>query len=151
MNTNVRAFYSEGSKTLAFEVVEQLGWKYPEHIVVPIGSGSQLVKVRKGLDELQQGAADAGASRTRKVHGAQALGCSPVAQAFLDGVDHVRPQKPDTIAKSIAIGNPADGPYALQAIRETGGRADTVTEEEIVERSSCSREPRGSSPRRPAA
>ena len=132
VNTNVRAFYSEGSKTLAFEVVEQLGWKYPEHIVVPIGSGSQLVKVRKGLDELNKVRLMPAPPHTQ-IHGAQALGCSPVAQAFLDGVDHVRPVKPDTIAKSIAIGNPADGPYALQAIRETGGRADTVTEGEIVE------------------
>jgi threonine synthase len=132
VNTNVRAFYSEGSKTLAFEVVEQLGWKYPEHIVVPIGSGSQLVKVRKGLDELNKVRLMPAPPHTQ-VHGAQALGCSPVAQAFLDGVDHVRPVRPDTIAKSIAIGNPADGPYALQAIRETGGRADTVTEGEIVD------------------
>ena len=132
VNTNIRPFYSEGSKTLAFEVVEQLGWKYPEHIVVPIGSGSQLLKVRKGLDELNKVRLMPAAPHT-KVHGAQALGCSPVAQAFIEGVDHVRPQKPDTIAKSIAIGNPADGQYALQAIRETGGRADTVTEEEIVE------------------
>jgi threonine synthase len=132
VNTNVRAFYSEGSKTLAFEVVEQLGWKYPDHIVVPIGSGSQLVKVRKGLEELNKVRLMPAPPHT-KVHGAQALGCSPVAEAFLTGVDHVRPVKPDTIAKSIAIGNPADGPYALQAIKQTGGRADTVTEEEIVE------------------
>jgi threonine synthase len=132
VNTNIRPFYSEGSKTLAFEIVEQLGWRYPEHIVVPIGSGSQLVKVRKGLDELHKVGLMPAEPHT-KVHGAQALGCSPVAEAFLTGVDHVRPQKPDTIAKSIAIGNPADGPYALQAIRETGGRAETVTEEEIVD------------------
>ena len=132
VNTNVRAFYSEGSKTLAFEVVEQLGWRYPEHVVVPIGSGSQLVKVRKGFDELYKVGLMSAEPHT-KVHGAQALGCSPVAEAFLNGVDHVRPQKPDTIAKSIAIGNPADGHYALQAIKQTGGRADTVTEEEIVE------------------
>jgi threonine synthase len=132
VNTNVRAFYSEGSKTLAFETVEQLGWKYPDHMVVPIGSGSQLVKIRKGLDELAKVRLMPGSPHT-KVHGAQALGCSPVAQAFEAGVDHVRPVKPDTIAKSIAIGNPADGPYALAAIRETGGRCDTVTEQEIVD------------------
>jgi threonine synthase len=132
VNTNVRAFYSEGSKTLAFETVEQLGWRYPEHIVIPIGSGSQLVKVRKGLEELNKVRLMPAPPHT-VVHGAQAMGCSPVAQAFLDGVDHVRPVKPDTIAKSIAIGNPADGPYALQAIRETGGQAGMVTEGEIVD------------------
>jgi threonine synthase len=132
VNTNVRAFYSEGSKTLAFECVEQLGWRYPEHIVVPIGSGAQLVKVRKGLDELHKVRLMPAAPHT-KVHGAQALGCSPVVQAFAEKLDHVRPQKPDTIAKSIAIGNPADGPYALQAIRATGGDADSVTEPEIIE------------------
>jgi threonine synthase len=132
VNTNVRPFYSEGSKTLAFECVEQLGWKYPDHMVVPIGSGSQLVKIRKGLDELAKVRLMPAEPHT-KVHGAQALGCSPVAQAFAAGVDHVRPVKPDTIAKSIAIGNPADGPYALGAIRETGGRCESVTESEIVD------------------
>ena len=132
VNTNLRAFYSEGSKTLAFEVTEQLGWKYPDHMVVPIGSGSQLVKVRKGLGELHKVGLMPAEPHTQ-VHGAQAMGCSPVAQAYLDGVDHVRPVKPDTIAKSIAIGNPADGPYALAAIRETGGRAGMVTEGEIVD------------------
>ncbi|MEX2394355.1 MAG: threonine synthase, partial [Actinomycetota bacterium] len=132
VNTNVRAFYSEGSKTLAFETVEQLGWRYPEHIVVPIGSGSQLVKVRKGLEELNKVRLMPAPPHTL-VHGAQAMGCSPVTQAFLDGVDHVRPVRPDTIAKSIAIGNPADGTYALQAIKETGGKAGMVTEGEIVD------------------
>jgi threonine synthase len=132
VNTNVRPFYSEGSKTLAFEVVEQLGWHYPEHIVVPIGSGSQLVKVRKGLDELAKVRLMPVEPHTQ-IHGAQAWGCSPVTQAFIDGANHVKPQRPDTIAKSIAIGNPADGPYALQAIRETNGRADAVTEGEIVD------------------
>lgn len=132
VNTNVRPFYSEGSKTLAFEVVEQLDWTYPDHIVVPIGSGAQLVKVRKGLDELHRVGLTDGAPTTR-VHGAQAVGCSPVAEAFHKGVEHVRPQKPDTIAKSIAIGNPADGPYALKAVRDTGGVVDVVDDEEIVE------------------
>ncbi len=132
VNTNVRPFYSEGSKTLAFEAVEQLGWHYPEHIVVPIGSGSQLVKVRKGLEELAKVRLMPVEPHTR-IHGAQAWGCSPVTQAFIDGTNHVKPVRPDTIAKSIAIGNPADGPYAVQAIRDTGGRADAVTEGEIVD------------------
>lgn len=132
VNTNIRPFYSEGSKTLAFEIVEQLGWKYPEHIVIPIGSGSQLVKVRKGLEELAKVRLMPAPPHT-KVHGAQALGCSPVFDAFAAGVDHVRPVKPNTIAKSIAIGNPADGPYALAAVRETGGRVECVTEQEIVD------------------
>jgi threonine synthase len=131
-NVNMRAFYSEGSKTLAYEVVEQLDWSYPEHIVVPIASGAQLVKVRKGLNELHQvGLTDA--PPDTKVHGAQAVGCSPVAEAFARGVEHVRPQKPNTIAKSLAIGNPADGYYALKAVRETGGAIDMVDDDEIVE------------------
>ncbi|HYZ91935.1 MAG TPA: threonine synthase [Actinomycetota bacterium] len=132
VNTNVRAFYSEGSKTLAFEFVEQLGWAYPDHVVVPIGSGSQIVKVRKGLEELHTVGLMPDAPHTM-VHGAQAVGCSPVAQAYRDGIDHVRPQKPDTIAKSIAIGNPADGLYALRAAKETGGRIDMVTDGEVIE------------------
>ncbi len=132
VNTNVRPFYSEGSKTLAFECVEQLGWKYPDHMVVPIGSGSQLVKIRKGLEELAKVRLMPAPPHT-KIHGAQAAGCAPVASAFAEGVDHVRPVKPDTIAKSIAIGNPADGPYALAAVRSTGGRCDTVSEQEIVD------------------
>jgi threonine synthase len=131
-NVNMRAFYSEGSKTLAYETVEQLDWSYPDHIVVPIASGAQLVKVRKGLGELHQvGLMDA-PSHT-KVHGAQAVGCSPVAEAFAKGVEHVRPQKPNTIAKSLAIGNPADGYYALKAVRETGGAIDMVDDDEIVD------------------
>jgi threonine synthase len=132
VNVNIRPFYSEGSKTLAFEVVEQLGWRYPEHVVVPIGSGSQLVKVHKGLRELNKVGLMPAEPHT-VVHGAQAVGCSPVAEAFANGVEHVRPQKPDTIAKSIAIGNPADGPYALEVVRGTGGRIDMVDDEEIVE------------------
>jgi len=132
VNVNVRPFYSEGSKTLAFEVVEQLGWTYPDHVVVPIGSGAQLVKVHKGLRELHTvGLTDSEPHTV--VHGAQALGCSPVSEAFKAGVDHVKPQKPDTIAKSIAIGNPADGYYALKAVRGTGGRIEDVTDDEIVD------------------
>lgn len=132
VNVNLRAFYSEGSKTLAFEIVEQLGWTYPDHIVVPIASGSQLVKVHKGLHELNAvGLMDDAPSTT--VHGAQSDGCSPVAAAFAAGVDHVRPVKPETIAKSLAIGNPADGGYALSVVRETGGRIESVSDQEIVD------------------
>lgn len=131
-NVNMRAFYSEGSKTLSYEVVEQLGWTYPDHIVVPIASGAQLVKVRKGLNELHEVGLTQAPPHTR-VHGAQAVGCSPVAEAFAKGVEHVRPQKPDTIAKSLAIGNPADGYYALKAVRETGGLIEMITDDEIVD------------------
>jgi len=132
VNVNVRTYYAEGSKTLAFEVAEQLGWEAPDHVVVPIASGSQLTKIRKGFFEL----AEVGLLDERpsvRVSGAQAAGCSPVATAFAEGTDAVRPVKPNTIAKSLAIGNPADGWYALQAIRESGGSCAAVTDEEIVD------------------
>jgi threonine synthase len=132
VNVNIRAFYSEGSKTLAFEVCEQLGWSYPDHVVIPIASGALLEKFRKGLRELNTVGLMSGEPATA-IHGAQALGCSPVAEAFKAERDHIRPVKPDTIAKSLAIGNPASGPYALAAARETGGQIDTVTDDEIVE------------------
>jgi threonine synthase len=132
VNVNVRPYYSEGSKTLAFEVVEQLGWTYPDHVVVPIASGALLTKVRKGFEELRAVGLTDVAPRTR-IHGAQALGCSPVSEAFQAGRDFVRPVKPDTIAKSLAIGNPADGYYALQAVRDTGGAIADVTDDEVVD------------------
>ena len=132
VNVNVRPYYSEGSKTLAFEVAEQLGWTVPDHVVVPIASGSQLTKVHKGFDELYKvGLLDE--EPHVRVSGAQAAGCSPVATAFAEHSDHVRPQKPHTIAKSLAIGNPADGWYALNSVRSTGGAIGSVTDEEIVE------------------
>ncbi|MDP9404282.1 MAG: threonine synthase [Actinomycetota bacterium] len=132
VNVNVRPYYSEGSKTLAFEVAEQLGWRVPDHVVVPIASGSQLTKVHKGFDELYKvGLLDE--EPHVRVSGAQAAGCSPVATAFAEGTDHVRPQKPCTIAKSLAIGNPADGWYALDSVRSTGGAVGSVTDDEIVE------------------
>jgi len=131
VNVNVRTYYAEGSKTLAFEVAEQLGWRAPDHVVVPIASGSQLTKIHKGFKELAEvGLLDEVQTR---VSGAQALGCSPVATAFAHGDDFVRPVRPSTIAKSLAIGNPADGPYALDAVRATGGAIGAVTDEEIVE------------------
>jgi len=131
-NVNIRPFYAEGSKTLAFETAEQLGWETPDHVVVPVGSGSLLTKIRRGFDELHDlGLLDDG--RQVRVSGAQATGCSPVAVAFAEEADTIRPVKPDTIAKSIAIGNPADGYYALDTVRETGGGVASVTDDEIVD------------------
>jgi threonine synthase len=132
VNVNVRPYYAEGSKTLAFEVAEQLGWELPDHVVVPIASGSQLTKIDKGFREL----ADLGLVEARdgvRVSGAQAQGCAPVATAFVEGTDHVRPVKPSGIAKSLAIGNPADGWYALEVVRRSGGAIAAVTDDEIIE------------------
>jgi len=132
VNVNVRTYYAEGSKTLAFEVAEQLGWRAPDHVVVPIGSGSQLTKVAKGFQELWQvGLLDEEPSV--RVSGAQAEGCSPVATAFAEGTDAIRPVKPHTIAKSLAIGNPADGWYALDTIRRSGGACASVTDAEVLD------------------
>ncbi|OXM66118.1 MULTISPECIES: threonine synthase [Amycolatopsis] len=131
VNVNVRPYYSEGSKTLAYEVAEQLGWRIPEQIVVPIASGSQLTKVDKGFREFAKlGLVD---DTPYKVFGAQAAGCSPVSAAFRNGHDVVQPVKPDTIARSLAIGNPADGPYVLDTVRRTGGAIEDVTDAEVVE------------------
>lgn len=131
VNINLRPFYSEGSKTLAYEVVEQLGWRVPDQVVVPIAGGSVLSKIWKGLRELHE-LGLTGQGNTR-VCGAQATGCAPVTTAFKRGSDIIEPVKPNTIAKSLAIGNPADGYYALEAIRTSGGHADDATDEEIVE------------------
>jgi len=132
VNVNVRTYYAEGSKTLAFEVAEQLGWQAPDHVVVPIGSGSQLTKVAKGFEELWKvGLLDEEPSV--RVSGAQAEGCSPVATAFAEGTDAIRPVKPHTIAKSLAIGNPADGWYALDTIRSSGGSCASVTDTEVLD------------------
>lgn len=130
VNVNVRPYYAEGSKTLGFEIAEQLGWRIPEQVVVPIASGAQLVKIDKGFSEL----AELGLVEQSKwrVFGAQATGCSPVSQAFANGWDVVKPVRPDTIAKSLAIGNPADGPYVLDVIRRTGGSIADVSDEEVV-------------------
>src|SRR5271167_4191923 len=132
VNVNVRTYYAEGSKTLAFEVAEQLGWQAPDHVVVPIGSGSQLTKVAKGFHELYEVGLLDDEPHVR-ISGAQAAGCSPVATAFAEGTDAIRPVKPNTIAKSLAIGNPADGWYALDTIRKSGGSCGSVTDEEILE------------------
>ncbi|WP_028058608.1 threonine synthase [Candidatus Solirubrobacter pratensis] len=129
VNVNLRPYYAEGSKTLSFEVVEQLGWELPDRVVGPIASGSQFTKLARGFDEFI--AAGLVEGSTPIMNGAQALGCSPVATAFAEGHDIVRPVKPDTIAKSLAIGNPADGPYAIELARRTGGSIDSVTDDEI--------------------
>jgi threonine synthase len=131
VNVNVRPYYAEGSKTLGFEIAEQLGWRLPEQVVVPIASGAQLTKVDKGFREL----ASLGLVEDTgwRVYGAQATGCSPVSAAFAEGQDVVRPVRPATIAKSLAIGNPADGPYVLDAVRRTGGAVADVSDEEIVD------------------
>jgi len=129
VNVNVRPYYAEGSKTLGYEVAEQLGWRLPEQVVIPVASGSQLTKVDKGFSELVSLGLVEGSPY--RIFGAQAHGCSPVSAAFKDGHDVVRPVKPDTIAKSLAIGNPADGPYVLDVARRTGGAVEDVTDDEV--------------------
>lgn len=131
VNVNLRPYYGEGSKTLAYEICEQLGWQLPDQLVIPIASGSQLTKIDKGLQELiRLGLVE---DKPYKIFGAQAEGCSPVSTAFKAGHDVVRPQKPNTIAKSLAIGNPADGPYVLDIARRTGGAVEDVNDEQIVD------------------
>jgi threonine synthase len=131
VNQNVRPYYSEGSKTLAFEVAEQLGWEAPDHVIIPVASGSQLIKTAKGYRELAKvGLID---EKNVRISGAQAAGCAPVAEAFATGVDFIKPVKPQTIAKSIAIGNPADGAYVLDEVRSSGGGIAAVCDEDIVD------------------
>ena len=131
VNINLRPYYSEGSKTLGYEVAEQLGWRLPDHVVTPLASGSMYNKVYKGFQEfIKTGLVEA---KDVRMSGAQAEGCSPIAQAFKEGRDFVTPVKPDTIAKSIAIGNPADGIYALELARQTNGAIETATDPEIIE------------------
>lgn len=131
VNVNIRPYYAEGSKTLAFEVAEQLGWRAPDQVVVPMASGSLLTKIWKGLKEFQKIGILKDVST--KVNGAQAEGCSPIATAYKDGRDFFKPVKPSTIAKSLAIGNPADGYYALKTVAESGGAMDAVTDDEVIE------------------
>jgi threonine synthase len=131
VNVNVRPYYSEGSKTLGFEVAEQLGWQAPDHCVVPMASGSLLTKIYKGLQEFQK--VGLIPEHKTRMSGAQADGCSPVVTAFKEKSDIIKPVKPNTIAKSLAIGNPADGFYALKIIQKTGGHAESVSDEEVVE------------------
>ncbi len=131
VNINIRPFYAEGSKTIGFEVIEQLGWKAPDNVVVPCASGSLLTKVWKSFREFRE----VGIIKDlhTKVFAAQATGCSPITSAVKQGTDIIRPVKPDTIAKSLAIGNPADGFYATRVVNETGGYAEDVSDREIID------------------
>jgi threonine synthase len=131
VNVNMRPYYAEGSKSMGFEIVEQLGWRIPQHTVVPMASGSLLTKIQKSYQELVK--LDFVDESKYKVHGAQATGCSPISTAQKAGMDFFKPVKPDTIAKSLAIGTPADGFYALKVMKETNAAADDVTDDEIRE------------------
>lgn len=129
VNVNMRPYYAEGSKSMGFEIIEQLGWKIPQHTVVPMASGSLLTKIQKSYQEfVKLGLVQ---QSRYSVHGAQATGCSPISVAQKAGLDFFKPVKPNTIAKSLAIGTPADGFYALKVMKETGGAADDVTDDEI--------------------
>ena len=132
VNVNLRPYYAEGSKSMGYEICEQLGWRIPQHTVVPMASGSLLTKIHKAYGEFARlGLVE---SAPFSVYGAQATGCAPIAHAMKRGTDLVKPvPKPDTIAKSLAIGTPADGYYAIHAMKQTGGSAEDVTDEEIVE------------------
>src|SRR6185369_15094432 len=131
VNVNMRPYYAEGSKSQAYEIVEQSGWRIPQHTVVPMASGSLLTKIQKGYQEfIKLGLA---AETEYAIHGAQATGCSPISTAQKAGLDFFKPVKPNTIAKSLAIGTPADGFYALRVMKETSGAADDVTDDEIRE------------------
>ena len=131
VNINIRPFYAEGSKTFGFEIAEQLGWRTPQHVVVPMAGGSLITKIWKGFKELEEIRLLDGVNT--KIHGAQASGSSPITSALKEGIDWIKPQKPKTIAKSLAIGNPADGYYALKTIRESGGWGEDVTDEDVIE------------------
>ena len=130
VNVNLRPYYAEGSKTVGFEIAEQLGWRLPDNIVCPMAGGSLITKIRKAFSELVAlGLVD---DKPVRFFGAQATGCSPISTAVKNGTDVIEPQKPNTIARSLAIGNPADGPYASRAIRASGGWAEDVSDVEIV-------------------
>ncbi|HEY0308813.1 MAG TPA: threonine synthase [Acidobacteriaceae bacterium] len=131
VNVNLRPYYSEGSKTVGYEIAEQLGWKLPDNVVCPMAGGSLIRKIKKAFGELiQLGLVEA---KDVKFFGAQATGCSPISTAVKGNTNDVEPQRPHTIARSLAIGNPADGPYAAKMIRETGGWAEDVSDEQVVE------------------
>jgi threonine synthase len=131
VNINMRPYYAEGSKTLAYEVCEQLGWQAPDHCIVPLASGSLYTKIYKGLKEMAWlGLVE---WRRTRMSGAQALGCSPIVEAWERQSFNIKPQKPNTIAKSLAIGNPADGYFALKAMTQSGGHAVAVSDDEVVE------------------
>jgi threonine synthase len=130
VNINLRAYYAEGAKTYGFEIAEQLGWRFPQHLVSPVAGGTLLPRIARGLRELRQiGLVD---GELPHIHAAQAAGCAPIVRALESGADHPEPVRPRTIAKSIAIGNPADGHQVLQTVRETGGTGTAVSDEQIV-------------------
>ena len=130
VNVNLRPYYAEGSKTVGYEIAEQLGWRLPDNVVVPMAGGSLITKIRKAFDELiALGLVD---DKPARFFGAQATGCSPIATAVKNGTEAIEPQKPNTIARSLAIGNPADGIYAARVIRKTGGWAEDVSDVELV-------------------
>jgi threonine synthase len=129
VNVNVRPYYAEGSKTVAYEIAEQLGFELPDRVVCPVASGSLFTKIARGFEDWRELGLVAGERPV--MNGAQAEGCSPVARAFEQGWNECKPVKPDTIAKSLAIGNPADGPYVLDLARASGGSIDAVTDDEI--------------------
>jgi threonine synthase len=130
VNVNLRPYYAEGSKTVGYEIAEQLGWKLPDNVVVPMAGGSLITKIRKAFSELVE--LGLVAEKEVRFFGAQATGCSPIAKAVKAGTDVIEPQRPNTIARSLAIGNPADGPYAARAIQQSGGWAEDVSDVEIV-------------------
>jgi threonine synthase len=130
VNINLRSYYAEGAKTMGFEIVEQLGWRYPDHLVSPVAGGTLLPRIARGLRELRQIGLVEG--ELPKIHAAQAAGCAPVVRALESGAEHPDIVKPDTIAKSIAIGNPADGYQVLQTVRATGGSGTAVADDQIV-------------------
>ncbi len=131
VNVNLRTYYAEGSKTVGFEIAEQLGWRLPQNIVVPMAGGSLLTKINKAFEELKK--LGWVAPTHTKFFGAQATGCSPITTAAKRGTTEIDPQKPKTIAKSLAIGNPADGIFAVRTILGSGGAGEDVSDEEIVE------------------
>ncbi|HUR33332.1 MAG TPA: threonine synthase [Vicinamibacterales bacterium] len=131
VNINLRSYYAEGAKTMGFEIVEQLGWRYPQHVVSPVAGGTLLPRIVRGFRELKQiGLVDGDLPR---VHAAQAAGCAPVVNAILEGLDYPELVKPNTIAKSIAIGNPADGYQVIQTVKATGGTGAAVSDDQIVD------------------
>jgi threonine synthase len=131
VNINIRPYYAEGSKTFGYEIAEQLGWQTPKHIIVPCAGGSLITKIWKGLKEFKNlGFIN---SLDTKIHAAQAIGCCPIVTAIKEKSDIIKPVKPDTIAKSLAIGNPADGIYAVETVKESGGTGEYVSDEEIIE------------------
>jgi len=131
VNVNLRPYYAEGAKTIAFEIAEQLGWNLPDHIVVPAASGTTLTQIRRGIDELYE--TDLIKKPRVVYHAAQAEGCSPIVKAFENDSEIIHPEAPDTIAKSLSVGNPPDGTWALKTIRDTKGTAVAVSDDEMLE------------------